>query len=149
MLVVVAEYITVDDEDELFVPAAIGLTTVSFAIFLALCISLRIAGSRLLMIVPVLMLAVGLVSLRTLHLRFHGRWQFTSAVLIALITGQLAAALHYWRISPIAYGLALLAPAYSLMVYLGNVAGGESPRKALIEPVVIALVIWGAAILIQ
>jgi hypothetical protein len=101
------------------------------------------------MIVPVLMLAVGLVSLRTLHLRFHGRWQFTNAVLIALITGQLAASLHYWRISPIAYGLALLAPAYSLMVYLGNVAGGESPRKALIEPVVIALVIWGAAVLIQ
>ena len=100
------------------------------------------------MILPGLIVAAGLVSLRTLHFRFHERWQYTNAILISLIIGQFAAALHYWRISPIAYGLALLAPAYSLMVYLGNIAEGEPPRKALIEPAVIAVVIWGAAVLI-
>lgn len=148
MLVVLAEYITIDEEDELFTPAAIGLTIVSYAIFLALSIALRIAGTRLFMIVPVLMIAVGLVSLRTLHLRFHIRWQFTNAIIISLIIGQLAAALHYWRIPSVTYGLALLAPAYSLMVYLGNIADGDPPRKAVIEPAVIAFVIWGAAVLI-
>jgi hypothetical protein len=148
MLVVLAEYITLDEEDEFYIPAAIGLTTVSFAIFLTLSIALRIAGTRLILILPVLMIAAGLVCLRTLHLRLHERWQYTNAILLSLIIGQLAAALHYWRISPIAYGLALLAPAYSLMVYLGNIAEGESPRKALVEPAVIAVVIWSAAFLI-
>jgi hypothetical protein len=148
MLIVLAEYITLDDKDELYLPAAIGLTAVSFAIFLALSIALRIAGTRLFMVLPVLMIAAGLVSLRTLHLRFHDNWQYTYAILISLIIGQFTAAFHYWRISPIAYGLALLAPAYSLMVYLGNITDGESPRKALIEPAAILLVIWSAAALI-
>jgi hypothetical protein len=146
ILVVVAEYITLDQNDLLYTSAAIGLFALSFALFLTLVIMLRITATRLLMILPVVFLASGLVSLRTLHLRIHAEWQYTSALVIALIITQLAAALHYWPISPVAYGLTLLAPAYSLTNYLANIAEGQTPRQALTEPALVLLIIWGIAI---
>lgn len=148
MSIVLAEYITIDQGHDFYTPAAIGLTAVSFAIFLALSIALRITGTRLIMIVPILMTAIFLVSLRTLHLRFHEEWQFTHAFIITIIIGQFVAAFHYWRISPIVFGMALLAPAYGITVYLGNITSGESPRRALLEPAVITILIWGAALLV-
>lgn len=147
MLVLVAEYVAVDPEDVRYTSATIGLTAVSFALFLALAIALRITGTRLWMIVPALSMAAGLVSLRALWLRIPGKWQFANAGVITLVVGQFAAALHYWPISPAAFGLVLLGPAYSLTSFLGNIAEGETPRQSVIEPVVVLLLIWGTAIL--
>jgi hypothetical protein len=146
ILVVVAEYITVDQDDRYYTAAAVGLFAISFALFLTLVIMLRITATRLLMILPVVILASGLVSLRTLHLRIHAEWQYTSALVIAFIVAQLAAALHYWPVSPVAYGLALLAPAYSLTNFLANIAEGQTPRRAVTEPALVLGLIWGIAI---
>lgn len=149
MAVLVAEYITVDPDDVRQPAAAAGLTAVSFALFLALAIALRYAGIRLFLIVPALGLAAGLVSLRTLHLRLHGRWAFIEAGIITLITGQIAAALHYLPLAPVPFGLALLGPAYALTSLIANLADEEPLQQAIIEPGLVLGILLGTALWIH
>jgi hypothetical protein len=146
MLVLVAEYIVVDPDDVRHALASAGLTALSFALFLMLAITLRSSGGRLFLILPALTIAAGLVSLRTLNLRLQGRWMFLHALALALIVAQFAASLHYWSIPPIAYGLALLGPAYALTSLVGGLSEGEPLRQAIIEPALVLFFVWGTAI---
>jgi hypothetical protein len=146
MLVLVAEYIVIDPQDVRHALATAGLTAVSFALFLMLAITLRSAGLRLFQILPVLTLFAGLVSLRTLHLRLQGQWVFFQAGALALIVAQLAASLHYWPISPVTYGLALLGPAYALTSLIGGLSEGEPLSQALFEPAIVLVVVWTTAV---
>ena len=98
------------------------------------------------MIVPALTLTAFLVSLRALHLRLHGQWAILEAAIIALIIGQLAAAFHYWPLSPITFGMLLLGPAYGLTSLIARLKEGETLRQAVIEPGIILALVWGAAI---
>ena len=149
ILVLVAEYIVLDPEDVRHPLASAGLIAISFALFLALAVALRFSGARLFLILPALTLAAGLVSLRALHLRLHGRWIFVQAGLIALMITQMVAALHYWPLEPVPYGLALLGPAYALTSLFARLEEGEAVRQALVEPVVILILVWGTAIWIR
>lgn len=146
MLVLVAEYIVVDPEDVRYPPAAAGLTAVAFALFLALAIILRSTGMRLYLILPAMMLSGGLVSLRTFRLRVHGRWRLIEAMVIAIIIGQIVAGLHYWPLSPVAFGLAVLGPAYALTSLLSSLEEGELSRQVLLEPTLVLLIAWGGAL---
>jgi hypothetical protein len=148
ILVLVAEYITIDPEDVRHPLAAAGLTVVSFSLYLVLASALSYSGCRLFLLVPSLTLAGGLVSLRTLRLRIPDGWPFTPAGVITFITIQIAAALHYWPLSPARFGLFLLGPAYCLTVLVGNLAEGEPLQQAVIEPLIILALIWGAGLLI-
>ena len=145
MLVLVAEYIVVDPDDVRQPAAAAVLIAVSFALFLALVVELRVEELRLFQIIPLLALGAGLVGLRTFHLRLR-LWAIVEAGLVAFLVGQIGAALFYWRISPAAYGLILLGPAYGLTSLISSLADGDSWRKALIEPVLVLIVVWGAAL---
>jgi len=145
MLVLLAEYITLDPNDVRQPIAAAGLTIVSFALCLILAISLRFSGLRLFLILPALALAVWLVSLRTLHLRLHGRWLFLQAFVISLVCTQIVTVLHYMPISPVSYGLVLIGPAYALTTIVANLNEDEPLRQALIGPAVLLAVIWGVA----
>jgi len=149
ILVLIAEYIVVDPDDVRHQPAAAGLTAVSFALYLVLAAALSFAGLRLFLLLPALMLASSLVSLRTLHLRLPGQWAYAQAGIIAVITGQMAAALHYWPLSPVSFGLALLGPAYALTNLMGNLAEGEPAQQAIVEPGVVLFLVWGAALWIH
>lgn len=149
MLVLVAEYIAVDPQDERYPLASAGLTAVSYALFLILAIALRSSELRLFLILPALTIAAGLVSLRTLHLRLSGQWLFLPGLAITLIVAYIIAALHYWPISPITFGLAILAPAYSLTSLVGALYEGEPFRKAIVEPAIVLLAVWGAALWIS
>ncbi len=146
MLVLVAEYITIDPEDVRQPVAAAGLTALSFALFLTLTISLRYGGARLFLVLPAVLFAAGMVSLRSLHLRLHGVWAFSLAGVVALVCAQLAAALHYLPISPVAFGLALIAPAYALTSLMAGLAEGEPVNKALREPAIILVILLAAAV---
>ncbi len=148
ILVLVAEYITIDPEDARHPLAAAGLTVVSFALYLVLASALRFSGVRLFLLLPSLALGGGLVSLRALRLRIPGQWSFVPAGVVTLITIQIAAALHYWPVSPVRFGLLLLGPAYCLTNLVGNLAEGEPFRQAMIEPAVVLALIWGAAFII-
>lgn len=149
MLVLIAEYIAIDPEDTRYATATAGLTAVSFALFSMLAIALRSAGVRLILILPTLTLAGGLISLRTLHLRIPGRWAVWQSIVLGLVVAQFTASLHYWPLSPIAFGLALTAPIYALISLIGSLSEGQSLRRALVEPVLALLILWGTAIWIQ
>ncbi len=158
ILVLVAEYIVVDAQDASYPISVAGLTALSFALFLVLAITLKFSGTRLFFLVPPLALSAGVISLRYIVLRLNlqnnftdenARVAFFAALVIALITGQLATALHYWALSPIRFGLALLGPAYGLTNFVGNLTDGRTVRRAIIEPVLIWLGVWIVAGFIQ
>ncbi|UCH59954.1 MAG: hypothetical protein JSV61_00345 [Anaerolineales bacterium] len=147
--VLIAEYITIDPEDERHPLAAAGLTALSFALFLSLAISLRFAGFRLFLTLPALSLGVGLISLRTLHLRLHGRWAIIQSATIALTCAQITAALHYMPVSPVSFGLFLLAPSYAFTSAISNLAENKTIRASLIEPLIVLSLVIGTAIWIN
>jgi hypothetical protein len=146
MLVLVAEYISVDPGDERYPMASAALTAVSYALFLILAISLQSAGLRLYLILPALLLAATLVGLRTLHLRVVGHWLFMPTLVITVILAGIISALHYWPLSPILFGLLILGPAYSLTSLIASLTEGQPFRKAIIEPGLVLAVVWGTAI---
>lgn len=139
ILVVVAEYIILDRSDPRHPLATAALTAISFALFLILAISLRGAGVRLFWLLPSLAGAAALVSLRTFHLRMGGRWQIPQAVVVALVVGQLAAALHYWPVSAITFGLTLVGTGYGLTGLINNLDGGDGLPRAALEPALFLL----------
>ena len=146
MLVLLAEYISIDPDDERYPLASAALTAVAYALFLILAISLQSAGLRLFLILPALLLASGLVSLRTLHQRVVDRWLILPTLVIVLILAGIISALHYWPISPITFGLLVLGPAYSLTSFIGGLSENQPLRKAIIEPGLMLTAVWAVAI---
>ncbi len=158
ILVLIAEYIVVDAQDVSYPVSVAGLTALSFALFLVLAITLKFSGTRLFFMAPPLALSAGLISLRYIYLRLNLQNNFSvenarialfAAVVIALIVGQFATALHYWALSPIGFGLALLGPSYGLTNFVGNLTDGRDVRQAVGEPALIWLGIWLLAIFIN
>ncbi|HEX7619782.1 MAG TPA: hypothetical protein VF359_01130, partial [Anaerolineales bacterium] len=117
-----------------------------FVIFLILATALKAVNARLVMVVPALFLAGGLAALRTLHLRLNQSWEVAWGVGIGLVAAQLGAALHYLPLSPVRFGLALLAPLYALTVLAVSLADGHPFRRAFLEPTLMLAFFWGLAI---
>lgn len=145
-LVFVAEYIAVDHTDSNYPLATVGLTVLAFAIFLTLVIALRAANSRLFLVAPMLFAGGFLTSLRTLHLRLSERWEPNWALGIGLVVMQFGAALHYWPLTPVQYGLILLAPAYSLTLLSISLIDRVPFRQAVTEPIVMSGILLGLLI---
>ncbi|MBA4379347.1 MAG: hypothetical protein C0393_01425 [Anaerolinea sp.] len=146
VVVFLAEYVAVEPSDTRYPIATAALTALSFAIYLILAIALRSAGVRLFLLAPTLFLVGGLAALRTLHLRLNERWEFGWALGIALVGVQLAAALHYWPLTPVRFGLILLGPTYALTALAANLAEGNPFRRAFVEPAVMLSLLWGLVI---
>lgn len=145
ILILTAEYIAIDPEDLRQPIAEASLSAFSFAAYLVLAIALRAAETRLYLILPAMALTAGVVSLRTWHLRLGGEWAWIEAGLVVVIVGQIAAALHYWPLPPISYGLAMLGPAYAMTTLVSNMAQGATLRQALAGPLALLAITWGAA----
>jgi hypothetical protein len=142
-LVFLAEYIVVEPSAPNYAIASAGLTALSFAVYLILTTALRYSGVRLFLLAPALFIAAGLVSLRTLHLRGSQKWEYNWAMGIALVCTQIGAGVHYWPISPVQFGLALLGPLYALSTLTGNLLEGIPLRRALVEPLIALTFSWG------
>jgi len=149
VLVFQAEYIVVEPSAPQYAIATAGLTALSFAIYLILTTALRFSGARLFLVAPALFVAAGLVSLRTLHLRVSQKWEVNWALGIALVCTQIGAALHYWPISPVQFGLALLGPLYALSNLTTSVLEGIPLRRAMTEPLIALILAWGMAFLLR
>ncbi len=149
VLVLIAEYIAVDADDVRLPWASAALSAVSFALFITLAVALRAAGIRLLFNVPAIALAAWLVSLRVVNLRLHGEWAIYESAIIAFLVGQIAAALNYWPMAPIAFGFALLGPSYALVSLFCNLIEEKPLRQVLPEPVVSLIIAWGVAFLVR
>jgi hypothetical protein len=134
--VLVAEYISVDPEDQYYQLAGIMLTVVFMSLFLILAIAVRGAEMRFYAVVSTLVPAAALLSARIIHLRLAGKWQLAWVGGISLIIGQVAAGLFYLPIRPIQFGLLLLALLYGLTSLAGNVEEEYTNRRLWLEPVV-------------
>jgi hypothetical protein len=145
LVVALAEYVVVDPTDMRYQVATAILTVIAFIIFLILATALKAVNARLVMLVPALFLAGGLAALRTLHLRLNQRWEVSWAVGIGLVAAQLGAALHYLPLSPVRFGLALLAPLYALTVLAVSLVEGNPFRRAFLEPMLMLALFWGLA----
>lgn len=145
VLVLISEYISIDIADVRQPLASAGLSAVAYTLFLVLVSALRSEGLRLFFIVPILSVAVWLVCMRAMHLRLHGEWTIYEAAVAAFIVGQIAAAFHYWPLSPISYGLALLGLAYALTSLICGLIEEKPLRQIVWEPLVTIVVTWSAA----
>ena len=149
VLVFLAEYIVVEPSAPNYAVATAGLTALSFAVYLILTTALRFSGARLFLLAPALLIAAGLVSLRTLHLRVSQKWEFNWAFGIALVCTQIGAGLHYWPVSPVQFGLVSLGPLYALSTLTGNLLEGIPLRRAVVEPLIALALAWGVAVLFR
>jgi hypothetical protein len=148
-LVFVAEYVVVDPGAPYYAIAIAGLTAISYTLFFILAVALRYSGARLYLLLPALFLAALLASLRILHLRLTGRWEYAWSVGIAFVCIQIASGLHYWPLSPIQFGLMLIGSLYGLTNLAVNLGEDQPARRAMLEPAIIIGLCWGLAILIQ
>jgi hypothetical protein len=148
VVVFLTEYVAVDPAAPSYPVATVLLTALSFAIYLILATALDAAGLRLVVLLPAVTAVSGLVSLRALHLRLQGRWEFLWAAGIALVSTQLAAALHYWPLSPIQFGLGMFGPLYALTSLAGSLDEHTPLRRALTEPLFALVLAWGTAVVL-
>ena len=147
--VFIAEYIVVDPDAPYYPAAMAVLTSISYTLFFILAVALRYSGARLYILLPALFVAAALASLRVLHLRLSGRWEYAWSVGIAFVCIQIASGLHYWPLSPIQFGLMLIGTLYGLTNLAINLGEDQPPQRAAIEPVILAVLCWGLAIFIQ
>ena len=154
-LVWIAEYVSVDPQDPNFRPAANGLTILAYALYLVLAVNLRATGTRLVFLLPALAVPVVLISGRYLLLKLESQdladpqnrtLSLLTAGTLAIVAGQLATAFHYFPVSPMSFGLLLLGPIYAANAYFGNLVDGRTPVRTTLEPVVILLGLWTAAV---
>jgi hypothetical protein len=148
LMVFVAEYIALDSSDTRYTVASAGLNAVAFSLFLILSSALSFANVRLILFLLVLFPAAGLVSLRAIHLR-TGKWEWQWALVIGVICSQIAAALHYWPLSPVGHGLMTLGPLYVLTNLVIKLDEEVSHRHILIEAGIYFGLFYLAALLLQ
>jgi hypothetical protein len=146
LVVALSEYIVVDAQDARYPLSSTILTVLAFVIFIILAVVLKAAPARLVMVTPALTLAGGLTSLRTLHLRLNERWDLRWAAGIALVVAQLSVALHYLPLTPVQFGLAILAPLYALTLLAERLIKGDPVRRAFAEPAIMLALFWGLAV---
>jgi hypothetical protein len=146
ILVLVAEYLVIDPNDVRHTPAAIGLISISYALFFMLTVWLRTTEVRLFLLIPILTFTMLLVSLRTLQLRLHRSWAFVPAFIITLIIGELTTTLHYLPLQPITFGLVLLGPAYALTSLMVGFLKAKPLRQIAVEPLIVIIVVWITAV---
>lgn len=147
--VFLAEYVVVDADSPHYTLAVAGLTAMSHTLFFVLAVALRSGGVRLYLLLPALFMAAALTSLRILHLWMGGKWEAGWSLGIGLACVQLAAGLHYLPLTPLQFGLLLIGPLYGLTSLAIRLNEGAAVRRATVEPVMVAGLCWGLALLIR
>jgi hypothetical protein len=149
ILVFIAEYIIVDLNDMYHAPATVGVTAISFALYLYLAIAIRTANLRLYLMVPALVLPLALLCLRTFYIRLGGKIQIAWSLVIAFLIGQIALGLHYFPIQPLSFGLVILAPAYALTSLASALEENRPLKTSWIEPAIMLAILWGLLLLVR
>jgi hypothetical protein len=146
LLVIFAEFVVLDEED-IRRPVAIAmLSALSYAMFLALIVSLRSSNLRLVMTLPGVAISSGALSLRLVIFQNPGQLKFSEAIASLIIVTQLTAPLHYLPVSPLSFGLLLLGALYATNNFITNTSQEILSRRSLIEPVSVLVILWGLAI---
>ena len=146
--VFIAEY-NVFAVDEVRHPlASVGLTALSFALFLLLAIALNLENLRLYIRLPLLGIAAMMMISRSLYLRL-GHWYFVWAVVTSLIVSEIAVGFHYLPLTPTQFGLLLVGCAYALTSIVTAIKESRKDWAFWAEPVamltlmVLISIFWG------
>jgi hypothetical protein len=113
-----------------------------------MAITIRAIEVRLFLMVPTITMAAGLVTLRMLQL-LHRKWALIPSFIIAVVLGQISAALNYLRIDPITFGLLLLGPTYALTSFSEGFFDHRGSRRRVLEPLIVLIVVWTVALIFR
>ena len=113
--VLVAEYVVFDPADPRYEVAALGLRILAYLLLSGALFAVFAVGMRAVYGVPIVMLCSSAVVWRLLRLGIPGVRVWRYALLIGLVTAELAWGLHYWPITAIKQALIL-----GLATYLGE-----------------------------
>lgn len=148
ILVISAEYYTVEPADRRYLVSRLGLNAWAYLLALTIFILIYSAKARS------LLSATGVTVIGTLlaleFLRSAGRGFSRTALYAAiagLSTGQIIWAMNYWRIGGITGGLILLLGFYVFTGLANQQLQGRLTRRVLVEYAVVALV--GLFVLLQ
>jgi hypothetical protein len=148
VLVVSAEYYTVDPTDSRYRIARLGLNAWAYLVALALFILIYSAKARSLVSATGITLVSSLLALEFLRSAGRGfRRTALYAAIAGLGTGEILWAMNYWRISGVTGGLILLLGFYVTTGLANQQLQGRLTRRVLIEYGVVALV--GLAVLLR
>ena len=132
--VFIAEYNVVSEQGVRHPFATVGLTGLSFALYLLLAIAIFSANLRLYIRLPLLLTAAMMVISRSLYLRLKS-WETLWAVIGSLIVSELAIGLHYLPLSPIHNGILLVGTAYILTSIMMGIKENRTGLRFWIEPI--------------
>lgn len=136
LFIFLAEFVSEFPQHPYFYFSSVLLGALAFAIFLMLAISLRSLELRLILGMPALFFAATLISLRIQILRTGEAWSFPKIVAIAFIGTQIAAAINYWPISALSFGLLALGFLYAGNSLLTAITQGQDFKAAAQEPLI-------------
>ena len=141
MAVFIAEYNVLDFQSPFSPLAIIGLTALSFVLFLLLAVSVNTTNVRLYVRIPLLGLGALMVISRTFYLRL-GKWLPVWSLVASLILVEAAVGLHYLPISPIQYGLALVGLGYALTSIVSGIKESRRSWAMWAEPVGMVVILF-------
>jgi hypothetical protein len=148
ILVISAEYYTVDPTDNRYLAARLGLNAWAYLVALILFILIYSAKARSLISATGVTLVSTLLALE--FLRSAGRG-FNRTALYALIaglsTGEIIWAMNYWRVSGVTGGLILLLGFYVFTGLANQQLQGRLTRRVLVEYAAVAFI--GLAVLLR
>jgi hypothetical protein len=143
--VFIAEYNVVNVDDVRHPLAVVGLTSLSFALFLLLAMAIDSANLRLYSRLPLLGVGLMMVISRALFLRL-GKWHQVWAIIISLIILEMAVGFHYLPLSPIQYGALLVGAAYALTSIATAIEEARDQIAFWVEPIVMLAVILAVTV---
>lgn len=132
--VFIAEFNVIAEEDVRHPIAAVGLTGLSYALFLLLAIAIFSANLRLYIRLALLTIAAMMVISRSLYLRLKN-WETLWAMIGSLIVSEIAIGLHYLPFSPIQNGLLLVGIAYAITSIVLGIKESRQRLAFWMEPI--------------
>jgi hypothetical protein len=140
ILVISAEYYTVDPADKLYLPARLSLNAWAYLLALVIFVLIYSAKARSLISATGVTLVSTLLALEFLRSAGRGFGRTALYALIAgLSTGEIIWAMNYWRISGMTGGLILLLGFYVFTGLANQQLQERLTRRVLIEYGLVAL----------
>lgn len=132
--VLIAEYNVVAGDDIRHPLATVGLTGLSFALFLLLAIAVYSENLRLYIRLPLLGVGALMVISRSLYLRL-GEGYIIWAIVCSLIVSEFVVGFHYLPLTPTQFGLLLVGFAYALTSIVTAIQESRQDWSFWAEPV--------------
>lgn len=139
--VFIAEFNVIAVEQDLNHPlATIGLTGLSFALYLLLAITVYTIDLRLVFRLPILGVGALMVVSRTLYLR-TGKWQLMWSVITSVIISQIVIAFQYLPLNATQFGVILVGAAYALTSFVTAIKESREKWALWAEPLAMLVII--------